>query len=195
MSLRRVKQALLGLGQHSQWGIGHYLILAGALCALAGSARADWFPFIDTNHRLIVIGVAKGESDVLSIVNLTCESDHLTVEVSTQQLGEKENLHYYTGVKVVLSYKTKDGFKRKLGVNGAAKILPGMGLWVAATLSTDDSRTIVTGISSGNRLDVEVVHPELMYDTDVKTIYSMGFTSALLALSDQCPGLRQEPPK
>lgn len=136
------------------------------------------------------MGVAKGQDDLLSAVNLTCDGDRLSLSISTQHLGQKENLHYYEGTKVILGYKTKEGFERKMGVEGTVAIPAGMGLWVSTTLSPDESKAIHKSIALGNRLDVQLVHPELMYDTDVKKVYSLGFTTALLAMHELCPELK-----
>lgn len=139
------------------------------------------------------MGVAKGQDNMLSVVNLTCEGNQISLSASTRQSGQKEDLEYFEGAKIILGYKSQEGFERKMGVDAKVDILAGNAFWVFATLSPDETAIIHKSISQGNRLDVQLVHSELLYDTDVKRVNWWGFNTALLAMHDLCPDLRENP--
>ena len=167
-----------------------------ALCALivlasviATSAYADWFTRLDSAGRLVVTGIAVDENRLLSAVTLSCSDGELYAEITTTHNAREDDRQYYFGTKVIFTYKTRDGEIRKLGLDGTPLIQPGNVLAITAKLTNEQSRAIYTSIGVGNRLDVELIHPNLIYETGVKTVYSSGFPQALQGMYHYCPGL------
>ncbi|WP_245440070.1 hypothetical protein [Mesorhizobium sp. Z1-4] len=162
------------------------------MCAgISASAHAEWFAHLDSADRLIITGVATNNDGLLSALMLTCVGGRLVAEISTQHNADSDDLPFYTGTKVVLGYKTREGAPRKMGLDGTPVVLPGGILGIVVALSDEQSEAIYTSIGRGNRLDVELVHPELIYDVGVKKVYSGGFTTAFLAMHDHCSGLTE----
>ncbi|MBY3441605.1 hypothetical protein HFN83_02885 [Rhizobium laguerreae] len=154
------------------------------------SASADWFARTDSGGKLILTGVAVNPDDTTTAVYLTCSNSLLNFEVLTVNNAQAGELPDYAGTKIVLGYKTREGDQRKLGLDGEPIVSAGNALSIKARLNADQSAAIATSVARGNRLDVEIVHPELSADKGVKKVFSGGFTTALHAMVVGCPGLK-----
>jgi hypothetical protein len=166
------------------------IITALIAASLAADARADWFARLDNSNQLVITGVATEDSGILSTITLTCDKGRFKAEVLTLQNATKEDLPNYEGVKVIFAYKTRQGDKLKMGLDGEPVLLLGNGLGIVSNLTEEQSKALYTSIVRGNRLDMELVHPDLDPDitTTPKKIYSGGFTQFALAMSEHCPG-------
>lgn len=165
------------------------LLITSLLFGLANSASADWFARLDSNNKLVLTAVATDENGILSAITLTCDSSRLKAEILTLQNATNDELSNYQGVKVILGYKTRQGEKLKMGLDGEPVLMLGNALGIVSTLTEEQSQALYTSISRGNRLDLELVHPDL--DTDVtanaKKVYSGGFPQAGQAMREHCP--------
>jgi hypothetical protein len=166
------------------------IITAIIATSLATSANAEWFARLDSGNKLIVTGVATDDNGVLSAITLTCDSNRLKAEVLTLQNASMDDLPTYKGVKVILGYKTRQGDKLRMGLDGEPVPLLGNALGIVSTLTEEQSQALYTSISRGNRLDMELVHPDLDPDvtTNAKKVYSGGFPQAGQAMREHCAG-------
>ncbi|MDK4728765.1 hypothetical protein [Rhizobium phaseoli] len=163
---------------------------AAILAAVTTPASADWFARTDSGGELVMTGLAVNPDATNTAVYLTCKGNLLNFEVLTVNSAKADDLPDYSGTKIVLGYKTREGDQRKLGLDGKPIVSAGNALSIEANLSAEQSAAIATSVARGNRLDVEVVHPELSADKGVKKVFSGAFTTALRAMFDGCPGLK-----
>lgn len=165
------------------------ILAAVATMMLSEQTHAAWFARLDSASKLVVTGFATDSDGLSSTVTLTCNAAKFGIEISTNMNAGQEDLPLYAGTKIVLSYKTKDGEARKLGIEGTP-IQVGGGLGLVGSLSGEQSQAIYKSIGKGYRLDVELIHPELMNDARVKQVFSEGFVRALLAIHEHCEGFQ-----
>ncbi|MBB2713323.1 hypothetical protein N2597_11295 [Rhizobium sophoriradicis] len=135
------------------------------------------------------MGVAINPDETTTATYLTCNGSLLTFEVLTVNSAKPNELADYQGAKIVLGYKTREGDQRKVALDGKPIVSAGDALSIRASMTAEQSAAIATSIGRGSRLDVEIVHPELSTDMGVKKVFSGGFTTALLAMAAECPGL------
>ncbi len=158
-----------------------------AFCDTA--AYASWFARSDGAGKLVLTGVAINPDETNAVMYLTCEGDRLDIEAVTAFSAKQSELESYQGAKIILGYKTKDGERRRLGLDGEPRVLPGHTLSLVAHMSTDQSSKIASAIARGDRLDFELVHPELGSDLGVKKVFNDTLVSSF-ALREQCPGVK-----
>lgn len=154
------------------------------------AALPNWFARTDSGGKLILTGVAVNPDETLTAVYLTCSENLLNFEVLTVNSANADELPDYAGTKIVLGYKTREGDPRKLGLDGEPIVSAGNALSIETRLDADQSTAIATSVARGNRLDVEIVHPELSADKGVKKVFSGGFTTVLHAMVVGCAGLK-----
>jgi len=158
-------------------------------CSLASPAAAAWFARTDSGGKLVITGVASNPDMTTTAVYLTCSGDKFDVEVLTVLSANEEELADYRGTKIVLGYETEKGEDRKMGLNGEPIISAGGALSIRATLDSRQSALLYTSISRGNRLDVELIHPELTDDKGIKKVFAAFWSTMTLALVKACPAL------
>lgn len=93
-------------------------------------------------------------------------------------------------MKIAISYKRKGGELRKVGLEASPRLSAGGGLVIAGELSPEQSRSVYDSIARGYRLDVELLHPELIHDIGVKKIFNENFVQAALSIRDNCSGFK-----
>lgn len=165
-------------------------IVAIATAMTATPSWAAWFARLDSANKLVVTGIATDKDGVASTVTLTCDAGRFGLEVLTRFNAQDDDLPIYTGTKIVLAYKTKEGEVRKMGVEGTPKVFVGDVLGIVAALSVEQSQAVYRSIARGYRLDVELIHPELIHDVGLKQVFSEGFVQALLGISEHCEGFK-----
>lgn len=140
------------------------VIAAAFVSILSGApANAAWFARLDSAGKLVVTGIAKDADDVSSTVTLICHKDKFSLEILTRNSAEQDDLPIFVGTKVALSYKIKGGEVRKMGLEGTPQVFVGGILGIVSTLTAEQSQAIYQSISRGYRLDVELIHPELIH--------------------------------
>ncbi|MBA1343962.1 MULTISPECIES: hypothetical protein [Rhizobium] len=160
------------------------------LLTTASQAEAEWFPRLDDNGKLVVSGVAVDPDGVTNGLFLTCEDDTLTFTVLTFFTSSADDLKTYSGTKVTFASRTKEGDPVKIGTDGTPVLLPANILAIQTKLSAEQSSLVYHFIGRGQRIDIELVHPDLASDRGVKKVFALGTNTALLAIHEACPGIK-----
>jgi hypothetical protein len=161
-----------------------------AFMMFATSGSAAWFARLDSGDRLAITGIATDKDGVSSTVTLTCADGWFAVEVLTRSNAQLVDLSSYSGTKVAISYKVRGGEVKKMQVEGVPKLVAGGILGIVSDLSVEQSRAVFASIARGYPLDIEIAHPDLIYDVGRKHIAAENFSQATIATSDHCQGLK-----
>ncbi len=168
---------------------GVLTVIWGLAAFCSTTAHAGWFARLDSAGKLILTGVGDNPDETQTVVYLTCEGDRLDLEAVIAFSAKQSELESYQGAKVILGYKSKDGERKRLGLDAVPRVLPGHTLSLIAHMSSDQSSKIASNIVRGDRLDFELVHPELGSDLGVKKVFNDTLVSSF-ALREQCPGVK-----
>ncbi|MEH0293039.1 hypothetical protein V6R98_14510 [Agrobacterium sp. CCNWLW71] len=71
-------------------------------------------------------------------------------------------------------------------MDGTPQVFVGGILGIVSTLTAEQSQAIYQSISRGYRLDVELIHPELIHDIGLKKVFSENYVQAFMGIREHC---------
>lgn len=164
-----------------------FALLGISLSAVA--AHADWFARLDSDGRLVATAIAVDPNGVMNGIFVTCEGSSLVFTITTMLTSVPDELANFAGAKVTFASHTEGGDPIKFGSDGKPVLLVGDVLAIQTSLSPSQSTLIYQFLSRLQRIDVELVQPELTDDQGAKKIYSLGSMTIFGAMARYCPAV------